>query len=105
MLNDIRLMNSLTRAVLAVLILVLLFAGYRWLALQTYFDYRVIMVRGAQQVALRYVDDATVRSAALPRLRGNFFLRVIYMPCVLHLKLCLGYIMLLCDVSGQINYK
>lgn len=73
MLNDIRLMNFLTRAVLAVLMFVLLFAGYRWLALQTYFDYRVISMRGAQQVALRYVDDATVRSAALPRLRGNFF--------------------------------
>lgn len=73
MFNDIRLMNFFTRVVLAVLMLVALFAGYRWLALQPYFEYRVIYLRGAEQAALRYVDDATVRSAALPRLRGNFF--------------------------------
>lgn len=71
--HDIRTLNNLTRAMLGVLVLCLLFAGYRWLSLQPFFDLRVVKVQGANGEPLRYVDAATVRSAALPRLRGNFF--------------------------------
>jgi len=37
------------------------------------FDFRVVQVRAVKGASLRYVDAATVRSAALPRIRGNFF--------------------------------
>ena len=70
--NDIRTLNILTRAMLGVLLLVLLSSGYKWVARQSFFDYRVIRVKGAHQTPLRFVDEATVRSTALPRLRGNF---------------------------------
>ncbi len=71
--NDIRALNIITRAMLGVVVLALLFTGYRWIAHQSMFDLRVVQVRAADGGPLRYVDAATVRSAALPRIRGNFF--------------------------------
>ncbi len=70
--NDIRMLNKLTRAMLVLLLLILLSGIYKWIASQHFFDYRVIRIKGAHQMPLRYVDEATVRSTALPRLRGNF---------------------------------
>ncbi len=71
--NDIRALNIITRAMLGVVLLALLFAGYQWASRQSMFDLRVVQVRSADGGPLRYVDAATVRSAALPRIRGNFF--------------------------------
>jgi cell division protein FtsQ len=71
--NDIRTLNTITRAMLGVLMLCLLYGGYKWLARQPMFDFRVVQVRAVKGASLRYVDAATVRSAALPRIRGNFF--------------------------------
>lgn len=71
--NDVRTMNMTTRALLGVVVLAVLYAGYLWIARQPMFDLRVVQVRGAQGKPLRYVNAATVRSVALPRLRGNFF--------------------------------
>ena len=70
--NDIRTLNILTRAMLGVLLLVLLSTAYKWVGQQSFFEYRLIRIKGAHQTPLRYVDEATVRSTALPRLRGNF---------------------------------
>lgn len=71
--HDIRTLNTITRAMLGVLTLCLLLATYKWVSLQPFFDLRVVKVQGVNGVSLRYVDAATVRSAALPRIRGNFF--------------------------------
>ena len=71
--HDIRTLNIVTRAMLGVLMLCLLFAGYRWLSLQPFFDLRIVKVQSVDGAPLRYVDASTVRSAALPRIRGNFF--------------------------------
>ena len=71
--NDVRTMNMVTRALLAVVVLALLHAGYRWVARQPMFDLKVVQVQGPDGEPLRYVNAATVRSAALPRIRGNFF--------------------------------
>ena len=70
--NDIRILNTITRAMLGLLVLILSSAAFKWVSHQAYFDLRVVQIKGATQ-ALRYVDGATVRSTALPRLRGNFF--------------------------------
>ena len=58
---------------MGVLFLCVLYAGYKWVALQPMFDLRAVKIQGSNNVPLRYVDVATVRSAALPRIRGNFF--------------------------------
>ena len=71
--HDIRTLNNLTRAMLVVLLVCALFAGYKWVSQLPMFNLRVVMVRGVDGATLRYVDAATVRSAALPRIRGNFF--------------------------------
>ncbi len=71
--NDVRTMNMITRVLLGVVVLALLHTGYRWLARQPMFDLKVVHVQGAHGKPLRYVSGAAVRSAALPRIRGNFF--------------------------------
>ena len=71
--HDISTLNKITRALVGVLMLCVLYAGYKWVARQPMFELRVVKVQGANEAPLRYVDAATVRSAALPRIRGNFF--------------------------------
>lgn len=71
--NDVRTMNTITRLLAGVLVLALAYAGYRWIARQPMFNLQRVQVQGAGGKPLRYVDAATVRSSALPRIRGNFF--------------------------------
>lgn len=71
--NDIRTLNLITRAMLGVFVLALMHAGYQSVARQSLFDLTVVQVRAVPGKSLRYVDEATVRSAALQRIRGNFF--------------------------------
>lgn len=71
--NDIRTMNAVTRLLLAVVALALMHAAYRWVSHQSLFDLKVVQLRAEPGKSLRYADTGTVRSAALPRLRGNFF--------------------------------
>lgn len=71
--NDVRTMNAITRLMLGVFVFALAYAGYRWVARQPMFELRRIHVQGIDGKPLRYVDVATVRSSALPRIRGNFF--------------------------------
>ena len=71
--NDIRTLNTLTRVMLGVLVLALMYAGYRWTARMPLFELTEIQVRAVPGKPLRYVDESTVRSAAVQRLRGNFF--------------------------------
>lgn len=71
--NDIRTLNTLTRVMLGVLVLALIYAGYRWTARLPFFALTEIHVRAVSGKPLRYVDESTVRSAAVQRLRGNFF--------------------------------
>ncbi len=71
--HDISTMNKITRAIVGVLLLCVLYASYKWVALQPMFDLRAVKIQGSNNSPLRYVDVATVRSAALPRIRGNFF--------------------------------
>jgi cell division protein FtsQ len=71
--NDIRTLNTLTRVMLGVLVLALMYAGSRWTARLPLFELTEIQVRAVPGKPLRYVDESTVRSAAMQRLRGNFF--------------------------------
>lgn len=71
--NDIRTLNTLTRVMLGVLVLALMYTGYRWAARLPVFELTEIQVRAVPGKPLRYVDESTVRSVAVQRLRGNFF--------------------------------
>jgi len=71
--QDARALNALTNALLGLLALALLASGVWWVAQRPMFTLRTITVRGAQEMELRHVSVSTVRNAALPRIKGNFF--------------------------------
>lgn len=70
--QDIKLMNSASSALFALVLLALFASGLWWLAQRPMFTLKVIRIEGAG-VALRHVSPLTVRATALPRIRGNFF--------------------------------
>lgn len=71
--HDVRMLNATTSALLAVLVLSLLGSGLWWVANRPAFTLKVIRIEGMEGAALRHVNPSTVRTAALPRIRGNFF--------------------------------
>ncbi|HEY8607229.1 MAG TPA: cell division protein FtsQ/DivIB [Noviherbaspirillum sp.] len=71
--HDLRMLNATTSALIAVLVLSLLGSGLWWVAHRPMFTLKVIRVEGMDGGQLRHVNPSTVRSAALPRIRGNFF--------------------------------
>lgn len=70
--HDIKALNAATSALLGLFALALLSAGLWWVAQRPMFTLKVIRIEGAQ-APLRHVSASTVRSTALPRVRGNFF--------------------------------
>ena len=70
--HDIRTMNAASNALLGMAALALIAAGAWWLAQRPMFTLKEIRIGGAQ-TELRHVNISTVRSTAVPRIRGNFF--------------------------------
>jgi cell division protein FtsQ len=71
--HDIRLLNASANALFAAALLTLLGGGLWWVAQRPVFTLRAIRIEGVQQTPLRYVSASTVKTTALPRIRGNFF--------------------------------
>ena len=71
--HDIKLLNTLTGALLALCALVVLSAGLLWLGQRPMFALKAIVIQGMEGGELRHVNALTVRSTALPRIKGNFF--------------------------------
>lgn len=71
--NDVKALNHLTRAMLGGLVLAVMFALYHWIAAHAMFDLVSVQIKPAHSMPLRYIDVATVRSTALPKIRGNYF--------------------------------
>lgn len=70
--HDIKMMNATFNAILALMALALLGAGTWWVAQRPMFTLKEIRIEGATE-DLRHVNVSTVRSTALPRIKGNFF--------------------------------
>lgn len=70
--HDIRLLNATSSALLGVFALALMSSGLWWVAQRPMFTLKTIRIEGAE-APLRHVNVATVRTTALPRIRGNFF--------------------------------
>src|SRR3990167_9240786 len=70
--HDIKMLNAIANALLALFALALLASGLWWVAQRPMFTFAVIRIEAAQG-ELRHVNPLTVRSAALPRITGNFF--------------------------------
>jgi cell division protein FtsQ len=70
--HDIKMMNATSSALLALVVLALFGSCLGWLAQRPMFTLKVIRIEGAGK-PLRHVNRLTVRSTAIPRIRGNFF--------------------------------
>lgn len=71
--HDVRSLNAITGALLGVLMLCLLSSGVWWIAQRPMFTLKAIRIEGTGERQLRYVNPSTVRTTALPRIKGNFF--------------------------------
>jgi cell division protein FtsQ len=71
--HDVRMLNAATNALLGVLVLALLGSGLWWIAQRPMFTLKTIRVEAAENLPLRYVSASTIRTTALPRVKGNFF--------------------------------
>jgi cell division protein FtsQ len=71
--HDVRMLNTTTNALLGILVLSLLASGTWWVAHRPMFTLKTIRVEGVGEIALRHVNASTVRTTAVPRIKGNFF--------------------------------
>ncbi|MGV3742072.1 MAG: cell division protein FtsQ/DivIB [Burkholderiaceae bacterium] len=71
--HDIRALNAAANFLFGLVALALLSAGLWWVAQRPMFTLRAIHIEGVAQAPLRHVVASTVRSTALPRIKGNFF--------------------------------
>jgi cell division protein FtsQ len=71
--QDVKMLNALSGLLVAVAALALLGAGLWWVAQRPMFTLKSIVVEGMPDMPLRRVNALTIRSTALPRIKGNFF--------------------------------
>ena len=71
--HDIKTLNATSNLLLGAVALLLLTAGLWWVAQRPMFTLKVIRVEGVADHQLLHVNPLTIKSTALPRLRGNFF--------------------------------
>ena len=71
--HDIKTLNASANLLLGSLVLILLTAGLWWVAQRPMFTLKTIRIESAAQHQLLHVNPLTIKSTALPRLRGNFF--------------------------------
>ncbi|MDB5775901.1 MAG: cell division protein FtsQ [Herbaspirillum sp.] len=71
--QDVKMLNALSGLLLALAVLALFGAGLWWLGQRPMFTLKTIVVEGTRDVPLRRVNALTIRTAAVPRIKGNFF--------------------------------
>lgn len=71
--HDVRMLNATTSTLLALLVLSLLGSGLWWVANLPMFTLKTIRIEPVAGAELRHINKSTVRTTAVPRIRGNFF--------------------------------
>jgi cell division protein FtsQ len=71
--HDTKTLNTTSAVLMGSLVLILMSAGIWWVAQRPMFSLKVIRVEGVADHPLLHVNPLTIKSTALPRLRGNFF--------------------------------
>lgn len=71
--HDTKTLNTASGLLMGSLALILMSAGLWWAAQRPMFSLKVIRVEGVADHQLLHVNPLTIKSTALPRLRGNFF--------------------------------
>jgi cell division protein FtsQ len=70
--HDVRMLNAVSSTLTGLAVLAFLASALWWLGQRPVFTLKVIQIEGAG-MELRRVNASTVRSTALPRIKGNFF--------------------------------
>lgn len=71
--NDVRALNAISSILLGIVLLVLCASGVWWVIHRPVFTLKAVTVNGVSQVPLERVNALTVRSGAMPYVKGNFF--------------------------------
>src|SRR5579872_6928261 len=71
--HDVKAMNAVSSLLFGLFVLVLAGSGLWWLSQRPMFTLKVIRVEALGEDPLRRVSRATIRGAAIPRIKGNFF--------------------------------
>jgi len=71
--HDIKMLNAISGTLLGLFVLALLSSGLWWVAQRPMFTLKIIRVEGMADAQLRHVNASTIRSTAIPRIKGNFF--------------------------------
>ena len=71
--QEIKTLNAIANTLFAVFALLLFSAGVFWLTQQPMFMLKAIRVVSADAMPLHHVNRLTVKGAAIPRIKGNFF--------------------------------
>lgn len=70
--HDIKMLNAVSGALFGLVALALLSCGLWWVAQRPMFTLKVIRIEGLEE-QLRHIDRSTIKSTAVPRIKGNFF--------------------------------
>jgi len=71
--QDVKMLNAISSALLALVVLALVASGLWWVAQRPMFTLHAIRIESATDLPLEKVNALTVRATAIPRIHGNFF--------------------------------
>lgn len=71
--HDIKTLNAAANTLFGIVLLALLMSGVWWLIQRPMFTLKTVQVESFNQSNLRHVNTLTIREAALPKIKGNFF--------------------------------
>lgn len=71
--QDVKMLNAISSALLALVLLALVASGLWWVAQRPMFTLHTIRIESSGDMPLEKVNALTVRATAVPRIHGNFF--------------------------------
>lgn len=71
--QDIKILNAAANALIGILLLALLMSGIWWVIQRPMFTLTAIRIEAVDKGNLRHVNALTIRNAAIPKIKGNFF--------------------------------
>ncbi|NUU02144.1 cell division protein FtsQ/DivIB [Herbaspirillum robiniae] len=71
--QDVKMLNAVSSALFALVLLALMASGLWWVAQRPMFTLHTIRIESAGELPLEKINALTVRAAAVPKIRGNFF--------------------------------
>ncbi|MFS2115740.1 cell division protein FtsQ/DivIB [Herbaspirillum frisingense] len=71
--QDVKMLNAISSALIALVLLALVASGLWWVAQRPMFTLHTIRIESAGELPLEKVNALTVRATAVPRIHGNFF--------------------------------